>query len=79
MKREEEKQSKIASFIAELRSQLLGIWDHCLISEEEKNEFQEFKSTDFTEDLLLIHKEELKKWKVYEEKNEEVLNKVFYI
>jgi len=76
VQRNEEKQAKIASFISELRDQLIEIWNHCLISEEEKSKFEEFISEDYTEELLNIHKEELKKWKLYQEKNQEVLDKV---
>lgn len=75
IKRKEEKECKIGAFIQELRGELVRIWDHCLISEDEKNEFEDFHSTEFTEELLKIHKEELKKWKMYEEKNQEVLDK----
>jgi len=76
LKRKKEKGERITLYILDLRSELVEIWKQCLISDEEKSEFTAFYSMAFTEELLDLHKEELRKWKIYHEKNQVVLDKM---
>lgn len=71
-----ERTQRIEMFIGELRKEIAAIWEHCMISDEEKAEFTDFKRTDYSEDLLNVHQEELQKWQIYHKKNEEILTKV---
>ncbi len=63
--RKVDKSRKLREFICELRKEIADIWDQCLITEEEKRQFIEFESCEFTENMLSIHKTELEKWKIY--------------
>src|SRR5687768_5353057 len=76
LKRKEEKSKRIIDYIGLLRSELTHIWTQCLISNDEKLTFTPFYDSNFNEDLLRIHEEELEKWKIYQQKNQEVLRKV---
>lgn len=74
--RKVDKSRRLQEFICELRTEISEIWDLCLITDEERKEFIEYNSCEFTEDMLRIHKEELQKWKIYLKKNQEILQKV---
>jgi len=76
VQRKEDLNKRIEVFIGALRKDISDIWTLCMITEEEKAEFREFVSTEFTEATLDVHKAELKKWQIYFKKNQEILNKV---
>jgi hypothetical protein len=74
--RKKEGSLRIEEFVKELRNEISVIWDLCMITEEEKAVFKEFNVNEFTEEMLEIHTEELKKWQIYHKKNQEILTKV---
>ncbi|ODM97855.1 Protein regulator of cytokinesis 1 [Orchesella cincta] len=76
LSRKVDKSRRLCEFIKELRKEISDIWDQCMITEEEKKQFVEFESCEFTENMLHIHKEELGRWKIYHQKNQELLLKI---
>jgi len=70
---EEEKRRNMQSFILELRVELEALWEKCYASGQERTEFFEMQSTDFSEDLLTAHECEVTKWKNYYNNNEKLL------
>jgi CRISPR/Cas system-associated protein Cas10 (large subunit of type III CRISPR-Cas system) len=77
--RKEGMQKKIQIFIVELRKEIQEIWSQCMITKEEQGVFIDLlHSNQYTEQVLELHKEELKKWQLYHKKNLEILSKVKY-
>ncbi|CAL8099441.1 unnamed protein product [Orchesella dallaii] len=76
LSRKVDKSRRLCEFIKELRKEISDIWDQCMITEDEKKQFVEFESCEFTENMLQIHKEELGRWKIYHQKNQEILLKI---
>jgi len=71
-----EKQKKVETFILELRHEIRDIWDQCMLSEEDRETFDEYQSSVFSEETLETHKRELQKWKLYLQKTQIVVEKV---
>jgi protein regulator of cytokinesis 1 len=70
---EEEKRQNMQSFIMELRVELESLWERCYSSAQERMEFVEMQSTDFSEDLLTAHEVEVAKWRNYYESNQKLI------
>ncbi|XP_065201261.1 protein regulator of cytokinesis 1-like isoform X2 [Planococcus citri] len=65
---EELKKANIETVILRLRNDIVDLWDRCHISEEERNAYTDFVSTDFNEELLESHEREVSQLtKFYEE------------
>lgn len=56
-------------FVNRLREELNEIWKKCHCSEKEKSAFVYFNTDSYSEDLLVLHENEVKKWVSFYEEN----------
>jgi hypothetical protein len=49
--------------VKNLRDEIRILWERCFISEDEKQEFEDYKSTNYTNQLYDCHVEELERLK----------------
>jgi len=75
---EELKRQNMERFINSVRQELLACWDQCFISQTQRASFLPFKEDIFTEDLLELHEEEVKKYQNLFNENKEIFVKVNY-
>ncbi|XP_046598556.1 protein regulator of cytokinesis 1 [Neodiprion lecontei] len=66
---EQQKSEIIASNVSDLRSQIEVLWKLCHFEEEDREAFKPFHDQTFTEDLLMLHEEELQRLHKYYETN----------
>ena len=59
------------------RNQLHKLWDACLYSSQQRNEFNPLHSIDFTEELLEEHELEISRVEKYFNDNKELFNKIY--
>ncbi|XP_056642783.1 protein regulator of cytokinesis 1-like isoform X1 [Diorhabda sublineata] len=67
------KMANIKIFVERVRQELQQIWKQCHCSESVLSDFRYIYCDTYTEDLLELHEEELKKWTAYLEKNKETI------
>lgn len=70
------KKENIGSFVSELRTELLQLWDKCCVSQLEKDVFFPFVATEMSDKILDAHETEVEKWKKYYVKVEHILTKI---
>ncbi|XP_065353031.1 protein regulator of cytokinesis 1-like isoform X2 [Cloeon dipterum] len=71
---EELKKQNLERFTLRMRDELLGLWEQCHMSEEERAAFEPFRSLDFTEELLELHEAEVKRLEMYFADNREIFD-----
>ncbi|KLO17899.1 hypothetical protein SCHPADRAFT_845934 [Schizopora paradoxa] len=57
------KRERMEEFVENARSEIKVLWDELMMSPEERNEFMPFSERDFTEELLAVHEEEIRRLK----------------
>ncbi|KIK71555.1 hypothetical protein GYMLUDRAFT_186402 [Collybiopsis luxurians FD-317 M1] len=57
------KRERMGAFIGSAREEIQHLWDELMTGEEERGAFGPFVDDEFTEELLLIHEEEVRKLK----------------
>ncbi|KAK0216916.1 microtubule associated protein [Armillaria fumosa] len=57
------KREQMGSFVASAREEIAKLWDDLLVGEEERADFAPFADDECTEELLMIHEEEIKRLK----------------
>ncbi|KAH9975460.1 microtubule associated protein-domain-containing protein [Lactifluus volemus] len=57
------KRERMSAFVENARGEIAKLWDELLISEEERSDFTPFFDDEHTEELLLIHEEEIRRLK----------------
>merc|ERR1712048_1442900 len=62
----------MGKFIESLRKEIVGLWDKCYFSEDQRQLFQSFYSDEFTEEMLLDHEHQVTTLKNYFEENKEI-------
>ncbi|XP_042895209.1 protein regulator of cytokinesis 1 [Parasteatoda tepidariorum] len=75
-KYEEMKNQNLILYIGSARKELTELWDKCGASNSEKNMFDPYFSEDVTEGVLIIHEEEIERWKKYYEEVCHILEKI---
>jgi len=73
---EEIKKANIEKFINNIRNELHQLWDDCYYSEDQRNLFLPLHSTNFSEELLEAHEQEVTKLKDHFEVHKELFAKV---
>ncbi|KAI8513726.1 PREDICTED: protein regulator of cytokinesis 1-like isoform X1 [Branchiostoma belcheri] len=67
------KLQNIRRYVEGLRAEITQLWNKCYFSQEQRNQFTEFFSDDFTEDLLEIHDQQVARLKQYYDSNRDIL------
>ncbi|XP_039606313.1 protein regulator of cytokinesis 1 isoform X1 [Polypterus senegalus] len=73
---EELKRANMEEVIEKIRKELLEFWDKCTYSTEQRESFAAFYDSNFTEELLVKHEDELSRLKSYYEKCKSVFEAV---
>lgn len=68
----EKRRQNIASYVQQMRNELVKLWDMCKCSEHERNLFTPFHSNTYTEDLLTLHELEVERMQKFYETNKEI-------
>lgn len=64
------RQENMKTFIENIRTQIVAMWDKCYKSEDERNQFRMMRSDAYSEDLLTLHEYELEECKRFYTENE---------
>lgn len=75
VKRLEDEVERIG-LMKDMRQEIKLLWENCYYSEEQRNSFTAFHSTELTEELFAMHKAELAKLKGHFSRNKELLTKL---
>ncbi|KAJ2924052.1 hypothetical protein H1R20_g13040, partial [Candolleomyces eurysporus] len=57
------KQDRMGQFIESAREEIVRLWDDLMVGEDEKADFAPFVDDEFTEELLTIHEDEIRRLK----------------
>lgn len=57
------KRERMGTFVASAREEIEKLWDDLMVGEEERADFAPFADDEFTEELLTIHEDEIKRLK----------------
>ncbi|KOC67532.1 Protein regulator of cytokinesis 1 [Habropoda laboriosa] len=68
----EKRKQNIAKYVAQVRSELVKLWDLCKFSEGQRKQFIHFNSHTYTEDLLTLHDLEVKRVQEFYETNKSI-------
>ncbi|KAF8816428.1 hypothetical protein BYT27DRAFT_7154690 [Phlegmacium glaucopus] len=57
------KRERMSTFVGSAREEIMKLWDDLMIGEEERADFAPFADDEYTEELLTIHEDEIKRLK----------------
>ncbi|TFK37089.1 microtubule associated protein-domain-containing protein [Crucibulum laeve] len=57
------KRERMGTFVESAREEILKLWDDLMVGEEERADFPPFADDEFTEELLTIHEDEIRRLK----------------
>ena len=71
------KMAHLSKFVEKSRQELRGLWDQCYFGQEQRNAFREMCSTDYNEEMLDEHENEVERLKGFLKENSEIFEKVY--
>ena len=71
------KMAHLSKFVEKSRQELRGLWDQCYYGQEQKNAFRPMCSTDYNEEMLDEHENEVERIKGFLKENSEIFEKVY--
>jgi len=73
---EEMKMAHLSKFVEKSRQELRSLWDKCYCGQEQRNAFSLISSTDYNEEMLDEHENEVQRLKSYLEANSGIFDKI---
>ena len=70
------KMAHLSKFVEKSRQELRGLWDQCYYGQEQRNAFRPMCSTDYNEEMLDEHENEVERLKDFLKENSEIFEKV---
>ena len=67
----------LSKFVEKSRQELRGLWDQCYFGQEQRNAFRAMCSTDYNEEMLDEHENEVERLKGFLKENSEIFEKVY--
>ena len=71
------KMAHLSKFVEKSRQELRGLWDQCYFGQEQRNAFRPMCCTDYNEEMLDEHENEVERLKGFLKENSEIFEKVY--
>ena len=71
------KMAHLSKFVEKSRQELRSLWDQCYYGQEQINAFRPMCSTDYNEEMLDEHENEVERLKGFLNENSEIFEKVY--